>query len=34
MVSYNLVFNGYSFKTPALANTRVNGYILINTKVA
>jgi hypothetical protein len=34
MVSYNLVFNRYSFKTPALADTRVNSYVLINIKVA
>ena len=34
MVSYNLVFNRHGFKTPALVNTRVNGYILINIKFA
>ena len=34
MVSYNLVFNGHRFKTPALVNTKANGYVLINTKFA
>jgi hypothetical protein len=34
MVSYNLVFNRHGFKTPALINTRVNSYMLINIKFA
>jgi hypothetical protein len=34
MVSYNLVFNRRGFKTLALVNTRVNGYMLINIKFA
>ena len=33
-VSCNLVFNGYGFKTSALADTRANGYVLISTKYA
>jgi hypothetical protein len=34
MVSYNLVFNGHRFKTPALADTGANNYMLINIKFA
>jgi hypothetical protein len=34
MVSYNLVFNRYGFKTPTLINTRANSYMLINIKFA
>jgi predicted aspartyl protease len=34
MVSCNLVFNKYRFKTPALVDTGVNGYMLINIKFA
>ena len=34
MVSCNLVFNEHRFKTPALVNTRVNGYVLFNIKFA
>ena len=33
-VSCNLVFNRYGFKTPALADTGANGYVLINTTFA
>jgi hypothetical protein len=33
-VSCNLVFNGYGFKTSALADTGANGYVLISTKYA
>jgi predicted aspartyl protease len=33
-VSCKLVFNGYGFKTSALADTGANGYVLINTKYA
>jgi predicted aspartyl protease len=33
-VSCNLVFNGYGFKTSALADTGANGYVLISTKFA
>ena len=34
IVSCNLVFNGYGFKTTALADTGANGYVLISTKYA
>jgi hypothetical protein len=33
-VPCNLVFNGYGFKTSALADTGANAYILISTKFA
>jgi predicted aspartyl protease len=33
-VSCKLVFNGYGFKTSALADTGANGYVLISTKYA
>lgn len=33
-VPCNLVFNGYGFKTTALADTGANGYVLISTKFA
>ena len=33
-VSCNLVFNRYGFKTPALADTGANGYVIINTILA
>jgi hypothetical protein len=34
MVSYNLVFNRYRFKTPTLVNIRANSYVFINIKFA
>jgi hypothetical protein len=34
MVFYNLVFNRHRFKTPALVDTKANGYMLINIKFA
>ena len=33
MISYNLIFNKYGFKTFTLINIKINGYVLINIKL-